>query len=89
MRKDQERAHPYIPNSVPEVQKEMLAEIGAASIEELYEDIPPELRLRGEMNLPEPLVAESDLKRHVHKILSKNQSSPRTFEDNDRRNITI
>ena len=39
MRKDEERVHPYIPNSVPAVQREMLAEIGAASIEELYQDI--------------------------------------------------
>jgi len=74
MSKDQERVHPYIPNSVPEVQREMLAEIGAASIEELYQDIPAELRLPGEMNLPEPLVAESDLKRHVDKLLAKNQT---------------
>jgi len=74
MRKDEERVHPYIPNSVPEVQREMLAEIGAASIEELYQDIPVELRLPGNMNLPEPLVAESDLKRHVDKLLAKNQT---------------
>ena len=40
-------AHPYIPNSVPEIQEEMLAEIGAASIEELYQDIPEQLRFRG------------------------------------------
>jgi glycine cleavage system pyridoxal-binding protein P len=46
--------HPYIPNSVPEIQEEMLAEIGAASIDELYEDIPESLRYRGQMNLPQP-----------------------------------
>jgi len=74
MRKEQGRVHPYIPNSVPEVQREMLAEIGAASIEELYQDIPAELRLPGDMNLPEPLLAESDLKRHVDKVLAKNRT---------------
>jgi len=74
MRKHEDRAHPYIPNSAPEIQKEMLAEIGAASIEELYRDIPPDLRLPGTMNIPEPLVAESDLKRHVEKVLSRNQT---------------
>jgi glycine dehydrogenase subunit 1 len=66
--------HPYIPNSVPEVQKEMLADIGVASIEELYEDIPERLRFRGKMRLPEALVAESDLRRHVKAVLSKNQT---------------
>ncbi len=74
MRKHENRAHPYIPNSAPEIQEEMLAEIGAASIEELFQDIPPDLRLPGKMNIPEPLVAESDLKRHVEKLLSKNQT---------------
>lgn len=74
MRKPQKIAHPYIPNSVAEVQEEMLAEIGVGSIDDLYEDIPASLRFRGKMNLPEPLVAESDLKRHVERILSKNKS---------------
>ncbi|MCX6566033.1 MAG: aminomethyl-transferring glycine dehydrogenase subunit GcvPA [Candidatus Aminicenantes bacterium] len=66
--------HPYIPNSVPEVQKKMLEEIGAKDIEELYEDIPPELRLKRDLNLPEPLLSELELKRHVEEILNKNIS---------------
>jgi len=74
MSKDIKFVHPYIPNSVPEIQKKMLEDIGAASIEELYEDIPEEIRFRGKMNLPEPFVAECDLRRHVGKILSKNQT---------------
>jgi glycine dehydrogenase subunit 1 len=64
--------HPYIPNSVPEIQEEMLAEIGAASIDELYEDIPESLRYRGQMNLPQPLTAESDLRRQVEGVLARN-----------------
>lgn len=70
--KNKKRVHPYIPNSVPEVQKEMLAAIGAASIDELYQDIPEHLRFRGTMNLPEPLIAENDLKRHVKEVLARN-----------------
>jgi len=66
--------HPYIPNSVPEVQKKMLEEIGAKDIEELYEDIPPELRLKRDLNLPKPLLSELELKRHVEEILNKNIS---------------
>ena len=67
--------HPYIPNSVPEVKAEMLGEIGARDAEELYgEMIPERLRLRRPMNLPEPILAEHDLRRHVEAILSRNKS---------------
>jgi glycine dehydrogenase subunit 1 len=72
MSREKPMVHPYIPNSVPEVQAEMLAAIGAASIDELYQDIPEHLRFRGTMHLPEPLIAESDLKRHVNRVLAQN-----------------
>ena len=66
--------HPYIPNSVPEIKAKMLEEIGVKDIDELYEDIPENLRFKGEMNLPKPFPSEYELKRHVEKILSKNQT---------------
>jgi len=66
--------HPYIPNSVPEVQKAMLHEIGATSLEELYATIPERLRLKKNMNLPEPLLSEVELKKHVEAVLSRNKS---------------
>lgn len=66
--------HPYIPNSVPHVQREMLTAIGVESIDDLYEDIPPELRFQGEMKLPPPFLSEQDLKRHVMSLLQKNIS---------------
>ncbi len=66
--------HPYIPNSVPEIQEEMLKEIGVNSIEEIYEDIPENLRFKESLNLPEPLLSELNLKRHVEKILNKNKT---------------
>ncbi len=68
------RAHPYIPNSVPEVKQQMLAEIGVETIEQLYEDIPQELRFKGKMDIPAGLTSEMELKRHVEKVLSKNIS---------------
>jgi glycine dehydrogenase subunit 1 len=67
--------HPYIPNSEPKVKEEMLSAVGAASIEEFYEDVPENLRLGGKLNLPEPLVSEFDLVRHVEGILEKNQTA--------------
>ena len=67
------KVYPYIPNSVPEVQEEMLKEIGVSDIEELYQSIPQELQLKEELRLPEPLTSEAALKKHVLGILSKNK----------------
>jgi len=68
--------HPYIPNSVPRVKKEMLEVIGAESVEELYaEMIPDRLRLKRELELPEPKIDELGLKRHVAGILSRNKTA--------------
>ncbi len=66
--------HPYIPNLVPEVQEKMMEEIGITDIEELYSEIPEELRLKGKTNLPKPLVSEWQLERHMESILSKNET---------------
>ena len=67
--------HPYIPNSAPSIRREMLAQVGARSTEELYEDIPAAIRLQGLMNLPPPLPSEYALKRHVEGILAKNRTA--------------
>ena len=63
--------HPYIPNSVPEVQEEMLKEIGMSSLEELHKNVPELLKLKNEMNLPKAFGSEYELRRHVEKLLSK------------------
>lgn len=52
----------------------MLDSIGAADMEDLYATIPEELRFRGEMNLPEALDSELELRRHVGNILNRNRS---------------
>jgi glycine dehydrogenase subunit 1 len=67
--------HPYIPNSVPAVQQEMLQAIGAATIDELYADIPEELRLKRPLDLPEPLLSEAELVRHIEGLLARNRSA--------------
>jgi glycine dehydrogenase subunit 1 len=67
--------HPYIPNSIPRVKEEMLAEIAAADIEELYASIPPELRMHRPLDLPPPLASEAELVRHVEGLLARNHSS--------------
>ncbi len=74
MSKQKPYIHPYIPNSVPEVKSQMLKEIGIKKIEELYEDIPKNLRFKKKMNIPESLKSEYELKSHVESILNKNKS---------------
>ncbi len=74
MEKEKAFVHPYIPNSAPEVKAEMLKEIGVKDVEELYQEIPDHLRFKGKMDLPQPLLSEYELKRHVMEILSKNRT---------------
>ena len=66
--------YPYIPNSVPEVKAEMLKVCGAKDIMELYAEIPEHLRFRGRMNLPEAILDECSLKRHLEGLLNKNKN---------------
>ena len=68
------KSHPYIPNSVPEVEQEMLHEIGLTSLEELHEEVPDEIILKENMDLPEAFGSEYELRRHVEKLLKKNSS---------------
>lgn len=67
-------SHPYIPNSAPEVKEQMLKEIGFSSIEEIFADIPQELRLKEKMNIP-PALTEYELDRHVNRLMNKNKTT--------------
>ena len=68
------RVYPYIPNSVPEVKAKMLNEVGAKDIMELYEEIPKNLRYSGKLNLPEPILDEYSIKKHLEGLLEKNKN---------------
>ncbi|MEV4004806.1 aminomethyl-transferring glycine dehydrogenase subunit GcvPA [Actinomadura sp. NPDC049753] len=68
-------AHPYIPNSVPEVKREMLAAIGARSVEDFYADVPGRIRLDRPLDLPPPMRSEAELVRHVGGLLARNTSA--------------
>lgn len=73
--RNKNNVHPYIPNSVKEIQEEMLKDIGVNNIDELYDDIPEELKFKGRMNLPDACNSEFELKKHVEEILAKNIST--------------
>ncbi len=52
---------------------EMLAEIGVSSVEELFNDIPARVRLKGPLDLPPPL-AEMEALKHLGSLAAKNIS---------------
>ncbi len=66
--------YPFIPNSLPSVKEDMLRYIGAANIEDLYREIPPELRLDRPLDLPGPYLSEQALRRHVEDLLARNRT---------------
>ncbi len=66
--------HPYVPNAAPGPRRALLDAIGVASVGELYAAIPEALRLKTPLDLPAPLRAEQDLRKHVEGIIARNQS---------------
>lgn len=60
----------YVPNTERD-KKEMLNAIGVDDIEKLLKDIPQEIRLKKELNLPNPL-SELELKKELLSISEKN-----------------
>jgi glycine dehydrogenase subunit 1 len=71
---ESKKVYPYIPNSVPEIKAQMLKEVGAEDIMDLYEEIPEHLKFKGTMNLPEPILDEHSIRKHVEGILNKNKN---------------
>ena len=65
-------AHPWMANSLPDIKQAMLAEIGAGTIEELFEQIPAEHRLKHPLKLPPALSSELELRRHLVSVLRSN-----------------
>lgn len=63
---------PYIPHT-EEDRQEMLAAIGAQSIDELFREIPEDLRLRHELNIPKGK-DERQLYRHLLDLANRNVS---------------
>jgi glycine dehydrogenase subunit 1 len=62
--------HPYLPLTV-EDRDEMLAAIGAESVEALFADVPEGVRLRRPLEL-EPALSEPELVAHLAEIASRN-----------------
>ena len=67
----------YIPNS-PDERRSMLEEIGCSRIEDLFEQIPPNLRLKEPIGIGHA-VSEPDLLTFFHDLASKNASGYQSF----------
>jgi len=65
------KPHPYLPNSVAEVKEKMMEDLGIRSLEDLFSDIPEDLRFKGDLDIPGPY-AEADLREKVTGLLQKN-----------------
>jgi len=64
--------HKYMPNTEADL-KQMLDSIGASSIEELFSDIPKELKLGRKLDLAEGL-SELEVERRMRELSCKNKS---------------
>ncbi len=65
------KPHPYLPNSVLEIKEKMMEDIGIRSIDELYSDIPGDLKLKGELDIPGPYT-EVEVRKKISGLLEKN-----------------
>jgi glycine dehydrogenase subunit 1 len=67
--------HPLLPNLDPALVSEMLARVGAASVDELFSDIPDAIRLKRSLRIPEG-ESEYFVRRKVQSRLSANRTPP-------------
>ncbi len=68
------KPHPYLPTGVEEIRREMMKEIGISDIDELFKDIPSEVKLERSLQIPGPY-SELELRQQITKTLEKNTSS--------------
>ncbi|HLQ03591.1 MAG TPA: hypothetical protein VK114_02235, partial [Nitrososphaerales archaeon] len=71
-------SHPLLPNLDREIIEEMLNRIGAGSVEELFSDIPSQIRLKRGLRLPEGQ-SESVVRRDLQSRLASNKTPPNSL----------
>lgn len=64
--------YPYIPNSAPKAQKEMMEFVGVEELWDLYEEIPEDLKYREKLNIPPAILDEYSIKKHTEGLLKDN-----------------
>src|SRR6267378_1149194 len=66
--------HPFLPNAGAPIRKMMLEAIGVASIEELYSDIPTQVRTNRSLKV-DWIPLEQEVKSHFDRVLGENKSA--------------
>ncbi|MCL4189093.1 MAG: aminomethyl-transferring glycine dehydrogenase subunit GcvPA [Rhodobacteraceae bacterium] len=73
------RAHPWMAISAPGVIEEMLAEVGARRVSDLFEQVPPDHYRKAPLDLPPALSSEIELKRELAARLKRNEDCERNL----------
>lgn len=68
------RPHPFMPNSVPALRRQLLEALGIGTAEELFVQIPGDHRCREPLQLPPAMSSELELRRHMLGLLERNSS---------------
>jgi glycine dehydrogenase subunit 1 len=79
LKSNESSAHPWMANSLADIKQAMLQEIGAPSIEALFEQIPVAHRLKSPLRLPRQLKSEAELRRHLLSTLARNETCERNL----------
>lgn len=66
--------HPFIPNASAQVREKMLRSLGIESIDQLYKDIPDEVRLKRPLNV-QGFYPEQEVRTRIEQLLSRNKSA--------------
>lgn len=69
----QTRAHPYMACSTDEAKNLMLETIGVAAVDDLFEQVPEDHRLKAHPKLPPAIPSEVALRRHLLSFVNENQ----------------
>jgi glycine dehydrogenase subunit 1 len=77
--KAESRAHPWMASSAPGALQAMLDEIGARSVAEVFEQIPPDHFRRAPLDLPPALASEVELRRDLVTKLRRNEDCERNL----------
>lgn len=64
---------PYVPTTDAD-RRDMLREIGASSMDELFEQVPDALRFVGDLDVPGPL-SEQEIVRHLSRLAAMNRTA--------------
>jgi len=66
--------YPYLPNSPRKIKQKMLEFLNINSIDELYSDVPENIRFKGKLNLPQSM-SEFEVYRETLRLLEENYAA--------------